>query len=206
MLAFIGDSLKTFLRSLDLCVGCCKKIYHFDFDQDCDEAFALLKDLLTTILIIQPPNWALPFELMYDASDYAIGVVLGQRVDKVPYAIYYSSRTLNNAQLNYSTTEKELLVVIFALDKFRSYLLGSKVIVFTDHAAIRYLLTKRDSKPRLIRWILLLQEFDLEIHDKKGKDNVVADHLSRLVSVEDSIPLHDNFPDEQLLTLHDSVP
>ena len=75
-----------------------------------------------------------------------------------------------------------------------------------NHVAIRYLLTKRDSKPRLIRWILLLQEFDLEIHDKKGKDNVVADHISRLVSVEDSIPLHDSFPDEQLLTLHDSIP
>ena len=76
-------------------------------------------------------------------------------------------------------------------------LLGSKVIVFTDHTAIRYLLTKRDSKPRLIRWILLFQEFDLEIHDKKGKDNVVAAHLSCLVSVEDLIPLHDSFPNEQ---------
>ena len=141
----------------------------FDFDQDCKEVFALLKDLLTTTLIIQLPNWALPFELMCDSSDYAIGIVLGQRVDKIHHAVYYAFRTLNDAQLNYSTTEKELLAIIFALDKFRSYLLHSKVMVFTDLAAIRYLLTKRDSKPRLIRWILFLQEFDLEIHDKKGE-------------------------------------
>ena len=93
---------------------------------------------------------------MCDASDYAVGAVFGQRVGKIPHAIYYASRTLNDAQLNYSTTEKELLSVIFALDKFRSYLIGTKVIVYSDHAALRYLLTKKDSKPRLIRWILLL--------------------------------------------------
>ncbi|CAL9018983.1 unnamed protein product, partial [Prunus brigantina] len=95
--------------------------------------------------------------LMCDASDYAVGAVLGQRVDKKPHAIYYASRTLNDAQLNYSTTEKELLAVIFALEKFRSYLITNKVIVYTDHAALKYLLAKKDAKPRLIRWILLKQ-------------------------------------------------
>ncbi|CAL8993344.1 unnamed protein product, partial [Prunus brigantina] len=131
--------------------------------------------------------------------------VLGQRVDKKPHAIYYASRTLNDAQLNYSTTEKELLAVIFALEKFRSYLITNKVIVYTDHAALKYLLAKKDAKPRLIRWILLLQEFDLEIKDKKGSENVVADHLSRLVHVsneeEDSLPLRESFPDEQLFSI-----
>ena len=83
-------------------------------------------------------------------------------------------------QLNYATTEKELLVVIFAIDKFRSYLVGVKVIVYTDHAALKYLLTKKDNKPLLIRWILLLQEFDLEIKDKKVLENSIADHLSRM--------------------------
>ncbi|CAL9000957.1 unnamed protein product [Prunus brigantina] len=96
-------------------------------------------EMLTTAPIIIPPDWSLPFELMCDASDYAVGAVLGQRVDKKPHAIYYASRTLNDAQLNYSTTEKELLAVIFALEKFRSYLITNKVIVYTDHAALKYL-------------------------------------------------------------------
>ena len=117
---------------------------------------------------------------MCDTSDYVIGAVLGQRDNKLPYAVYYASKTLHDAQLNYTTTEKELLAVVYALDKFRSYLLGSKVVVYTDHAALRHLLTKKETKPRLIRWILLLQEFNLEIRDKKGSENVVADHLSRL--------------------------
>jgi hypothetical protein len=97
---------------------------------------------------------------MCDASDYAVGAVLGQRVENLPHVIYYASKTLNDAQLNYSTTKKELLAVVFALDKFRSYLLGSKVLVYSDHAALKYLLSKKDAKSRLIWWILLLQEFD----------------------------------------------
>ena len=92
--------------------------------------------------------------------------------------IYYSSRTLNDAQLNYTTTEKEFLAVVFALEKFCPYLLGSKITIFTDHSTLRYLMMKKDTKARLIRWILL-QEFDLEIRDKKGIENVIANHLSR---------------------------
>ncbi|CAN6677817.1 unnamed protein product [Malus baccata var. baccata] len=122
----------------------------FEFTKECTESFNQLKELLTTAPIIVPPDWSLPFELMCDVSDYALGAVLGQRKDKRPHVIYYASRTLNDAQLNYSTTEKKLLAVVFALDKFRSYLIGTKVIVFTDHAALKYLLTKKEAKPRLI--------------------------------------------------------
>ena len=122
--------------------------------------------------------------LMCDASDYAVGAVLGQRKGKIFHTIYYASKILNDAQINYATTEKELLAIVYALEKFRSYLVGSKIVIYTDHATIKYLLCKADSKPRQIRWILLLQEFDLVIKDKKRFENVVADHLSRLVNEE----------------------
>jgi hypothetical protein len=122
----------------------------FVFDEECKQAFGALKKILTSTPIIQPPNWGVPFEIMCDASDYAVGAVLGQRVDKLPHVSYYASRTLNDAQLNYSTSQKELLAVIFALDKFRSYLLGSKVIIYLDHVALKYLFSKKDAKSRLI--------------------------------------------------------
>ena len=115
---------------------------------------------------------------------------------------------MNDAQLNYATTEKELLAIVFAFDKFRPYLIGNQVIVHTDHSAIKYLMTKKYAKPRLMWWVLLLQEFDLEIKDKKGTENLVADHLSRLEGARDEIHVNDDFPDEQLLAIEDkkSVP
>ena len=114
----------------------------------------------------------------------------------------------SDAQLNCSTTENELLAIVFVFDKFRPYLIGNKVIVHTNHSAIKYLMTKKDAKPRLIRWVLLLQEFDLEIKDKKGTENLVVDHLSRLEGPRNEVHINDNFPDEQLLAIEDiqSVP
>jgi hypothetical protein len=93
---------------------------------------------------------------MCDATDYAVGGVLNLSKDKKHYAISYTSKTLTGPQLNYATTEKELLAVVFAIKKFRSYLVGAKSIVYTDHAALKYLLTNKDAKPCLIQWILLL--------------------------------------------------
>jgi hypothetical protein len=98
-----------------------------------------------------------------------LGLFLAKPRIKKHYVISYASKTLSRPQLNYATTEKEVLAVVFAIDKFRSYLVGAKLIIYIDHAALKYLLTKKDAKPQLIRWILLLQEFHIEIRDKKGK-------------------------------------
>jgi hypothetical protein len=180
------------------------KEHDFNFDNECLMAFNLLKEKLVSTPIIVAPQWDLPFELMCDASDYAMGAVLGQRHAKFFHAIYYASKVLNDNQKNYTTTEKELLAIVFALEKFRSYLIGSKVVVFIDHSALRHLLSKGDSKPRLLRWVLLLQEFDLEIKDKKGVENVVADHLSRLENPQVTsreLQVREEFPDEKLFAI-----
>ena len=140
---------------------------------------------------------------MCDASDYAVGAVLGQRVDKELNVIHYASKTLYSAQRNYGTTNKEFVAVVFACDKFRSYIVDSKVNVHTDHANIKYLMVKKDAKPRLITWVLLLQEFDLQITDRKGAENPIADNLSRLGNIlDDPLPIDDSFPDEQLHVLN----
>ncbi|KAK1663715.1 hypothetical protein QYE76_051874, partial [Lolium multiflorum] len=148
MLVFIGGLLKIFSKISKPLTNLLQKDVPFVFDDDYKEAFETLKKALTTAPIVEPPDWNLPFEIMCDASDFAV------------------------------------------------------VTVHTDHAAIRYLMEKKDAKPRLIRWVLLLQEFDLHIVDRKGADNPVADNLSRLENIAyDPVPVNDSFPNEQLAAI-----
>ena len=181
----------------------------FNFDDSCRVSFEEIKIKLVQAPIMAAPDWDQGFEIMCDANDFAMGAALGQRKEKIFRIIYYASRTFNEAQENYSTTEKEMLAIVFACEKFRQYILGSHVVIHTDHAAIKYLMSKKEAKPRLIRWVLLLQEFDLEIKDKKGCDNVIADHLSRVersTEEEEKVILTENFPDEQLFKVSCQLP
>ncbi|GJX22827.1 reverse transcriptase domain-containing protein [Tanacetum coccineum] len=183
------------------CVMLLKEI-SFVFSKYVIDAFETLKKKLTEAPILVVPDWNLPFELMCDASDFAIGAVLGQRKTKHFQPIHYASKTMTEAQIHYTTTEKEMLAVVYAFEKFRPYLVLSKSIVYTDHSALKYLLSKQDAKPRLLRWVLLLQEFDIIIRDKKGTENLAADHLSRLENphkdVLENKDINENFPLETL--------
>nr|GEW25846.1 reverse transcriptase domain-containing protein [Tanacetum cinerariifolium] len=137
-------------------------------------------------------------------TNIKVGAVLGQKDDRNFHPIYFASRTFNLAQQKYIIPEKELMAVVFAFEKFRSYLVLSKTIVHTDHSALRHLFKKQDAKPRLIRWILLLQEFDIEIKDRKGTDNVASDHLSIIKNDETSADseVDDNIPEETLIEIN----
>nr|GFA69224.1 DNA-directed DNA polymerase [Tanacetum cinerariifolium] len=149
----------------------------FIFSNECIQAFRTLKDKLTEAPILIAPNWDKPFELMCDASDYAVGAVLGQRIEKHFRPIHYASKTMNQAEANYTTTEKEMLGVVYAFEKIRSYLIMNKSIVYTDHSALKYLFAKKDAKARLLRWILLLQEFDFKVIDTRENRASWSDKL-----------------------------
>ncbi|GKC16316.1 DNA-directed DNA polymerase, partial [Tanacetum coccineum] len=122
----------------------------FDFTEECKKTFNILKEKLTTVPIIISLDWKMNFKLICDASDFAVGVVLGHRIGGRFKPIYYTSKTLNEVQEHYSTKEKELLAVVFAFDKFQSYLILSKTVVYTNHSALKYLFSKQDAKSRLI--------------------------------------------------------
>jgi hypothetical protein len=172
----------------------------FKWTNQCEEAFKTLKHKVSTAPILRGPDWTLPFHISSDASDTAIGDVLGQEEDHLPYAIYFISKNMSPAELNYTVTEKEFLAVIYAINKFRHYITSYSTFIHTDHSAIKYLMNKPITNARVTRWLLLLQEFDITIVDRPGKENVVADFLSRL-TVNDDNPVDDSFPDEYLFAV-----
>ena len=201
--AFYRRFIKDFSKIAKPFYKLLEKYAKFVWDKDYQGSFEELKAHLTIAPIVRAPNWQLPFEVMCDASDLAIRAVLKKREEGKPYVVYYASKTLNE-ELHH----REIATgsVVYALDKFRAYLVGPDIIIFTDHSALKYLLTKKNAKARLIRWVLLLQEFNLHIRDKKGVENVVADHLSRLTIAHNTHnPLiNDEFPEESLLLVENT--
>nr|GEW12252.1 reverse transcriptase domain-containing protein [Tanacetum cinerariifolium] len=141
-------------------------------------------------------------QFIFSQDDFAIGAVLGQCQDKHFKPIHYAIKTMTEAESNYTTTEKEMLAVVYAFEKFRSYLILNKIIVYTDHSALQYLFTKKYSKVRLLRWVLLIQEFTFKVVDTKAAENLTADHLSRLENLHQNVlypkEFNESFPLETL--------
>nr|GEV32180.1 reverse transcriptase domain-containing protein [Tanacetum cinerariifolium] len=199
---FYQRFIKDFLKIAQPMTHLLEKDIPFFFSKECVEAFQTLKRKLTEAPILISPDWDFPFELMCDASDFAIGAVLEQRQEKHFSPIHYASRTMTEAESNYTTTEKEMLAVVYAFEKFRSYLIMNKSIVYTDHSTLKYLFAKKDSKARLLHWVLLLQEFTFKVIDTKRAENLAADHLSRLENPHQNMldpkEINESFPLETL--------
>lgn len=131
--------------------------------------------MLSTAPILRGQNWSLPFHICTDALNTTLGVVLGQREDYSPYAIYFVRKNLSPGELNYIVTKKELLAVVHAIRKYRHYIIGYETFIHTDHSSIRFLMNKPISNGRSTRWLLLLQEFNITVIDRPRRDNLVAD-------------------------------
>nr|GEW89791.1 reverse transcriptase domain-containing protein [Tanacetum cinerariifolium] len=199
---FYQRFIKDFLKIARPMTRLLEKDTPFISPKECVEAFQTLKRKLAKALILIALDRDIPFELMYDASDFTIGAVLGQRQEKYFRPIHYASKTMTKAESNYTTMEKEMLAVVYAFKKFRSYLIMNKSIVYTDHFALKYLFAKKDSKARLLRWVLLLQEFTFKVIDTKGAENLAADLLSRLENPHQNVlnpkEINESFPLETL--------
>ena len=192
--AEIASPLSKLLRKLDVGVSPI-------WDKHCEEAFLTLKKKLLSAPVLVPPNWADPFHVYVDASLIALGCVLSQKDSRnIDHPIYFASRQLIAAEKNYTTSEREALGMIFAVQKFRHYLLGYPFTFYVDHDALKYLINKPDLSGRLARWVLLLQEFNFTVVVRPGKSHGNADHLSRLepMGPVNTVPLDDNLSDADL--------
>lgn len=167
--------------------GLLKKNTPFLWNSGCETAFEAIRNHLTTAPILTCPNFELPFIVQTDASDFGLGAVLTQVQEGQEKVICYLSRSLTKVERRYSTVEKECLGVLFAVEKLRPYLLGSKFTVITDHYSLKWLYSIKDPIGRIARWAVRLQQYDFEVIHRPGKENVVADALSRAVPVLDAI-------------------
>ena len=177
----------------------------FNWNSDCQLAFETLKAKISEAPILRCPNWKLPFHISTNASDTALGALMGQKY-LISYAIYYTSKNLTPTKLNYIVIEKEFLVVVHAINKFRHYIIGYETFVHIDHSTIRYFMNGPITNGRVTRWLLLLQEFNITMLDRPGKQNIVADFLSRVQNIKEDSLVEDKFPDEYLFAVTTQTP
>lgn len=159
----------------------------FNWDSKCEEAFNIIKENLIKAPVLSCPDFNIPFTVQCDASDYGLGAVLSQIQDGEERVICYLSRSLTKRERFYSTTQKECLAVLFAVEKLRPYLEGTKFTVVTDHWSLKWLHSIKDPMGRIARWSIRLQQYDFDVVHRKGKEHVVPDALSRSVPAIDAL-------------------
>lgn len=177
-----------------------RKNTKFNWNSDCDSAFNAVKEHLIRAPILTCPDFDKPFIIQCDASDFGVGAVLTQGQNDDERVISYLSRSLTKSERRYSTTEKECLAVLFAIEKLRPYIEGTHFTVVTDHYSLKWLNSIKDPVGRIARWAVRLQQYDFEVIHRKGKDNVVPDALSRSVPVVEpvSVPAIPSMPSNKL--------
>jgi hypothetical protein len=178
----------------------------FWWSEKCVVALAGLNKMISTKPVLRGPNWKIPFHISIDASDIAIGIVLGQEEDKKPYTIYFIINIINLDELNYTVIENEFLVVIHVINKFRHYITCYPVILYTNHSGIRFLANKPITNVWVTRWLLLLQEFDITIKDRPGREILVVGFLSHIPKTYNSLTVEDRFPDEHMFVITTKPP
>lgn len=173
-----------------------KRDAKFEWTQECQRSLDILKENMVTVPILVFPNWKVSFHVHVDASSIALGVILAQpREGGLDHLIAFANMKLSLVEHNYTMTEREGLAMVYALQKFRHYLLGAHFKMFTNHSMLKYLVNKTVLGGKIYRWLLLFQEYDFEIIVKIGRLNTRLDHLSRLESGEEPTSLEDNFTD-----------
>jgi len=179
-----------------------KKYIKYKWIEECQHNFDTLKEKMVTTLILVFPDWKKEFHVHVDASSVTLGIILAQQGEgDIDHPISFSSKKLSTTEKNYTMTEREGLAMVYALQKFRHYLLGSHFKMYTDHSTLKYLVNKPVLGGRICRWLLLFQEYDFEVVVNLGRLNNGPDHLSRIESGEDPISLEDELPDAQLFSV-----
>lgn len=180
LIGYYRKFIRDFAKITKPLTTCLKKGAKIEHNENFLKSFETCKNILTNDPLLQYPDFDKPFVVTTDASKYALGAILSQGVIGSDKPIAYASRTLNNAEINYSVIEKELLGVVYAVQYFRPYLFGRKFKIVTDHKPLQWLFSLKEPQSRLVRWRLKLEEYDYEIVYKKGKKNTNADALSRV--------------------------
>jgi len=174
----------------------------YEWNEECQKRLDILKEKMVTVSILVFPDWKKIFHVHVDASSIALGVILAQPGEGgIDHPIAFASRKLSSTERNYTTIEREGLAMVYALQKFRHYLLGSHLKMFTDHSALKYLVNSQCWGGKICRWLILFQEYDFEVMVKPGRLNTGPDHLSRLELDEETISLEECLPDVQLFSI-----